>query len=327
MKIITGPTHDPAVLSRLGFDTCGSTESSNANLSQNQEQTMDAFAFKWARRDSYESEELKKRTQDWMVEKYCAGDRSVLDGWLQGGRKVILDAGCGSGYSTLLFFGDLLKEHDYVGVDISDSIDVAAQRFNEEGIDNYIFAKSSITDLPLAPGSCDLIYSEGVLHHTDNTRESMLHLARALAPDGRLLFYIYKKKSVIREFTDDHIRDAIQEMDDETSWEALKPLTRLGIALGELDAVVDVPEEIPFLGIPAGKISVQRLFYWHVMKMYHSPELDFEAMHHINFDWFRPLNCHRHTPEQVQGWCKEAGLKIERMDVSDSGITTVARRA
>ena len=49
-------------------------------------------------------------------------------------------------------------------------------------------------------------------------------------------------------------------------------------------------------------------------------------MNHINFDWFRPLNCHRHTPEEVKGFCDRAGLEIEHFNVQEAGITIVARK-
>jgi hypothetical protein len=42
-------------------------------------------------------------------------------------------------------------------------------------------------------------------------------------------------------------------------------------------------------------------------------------MNHVNFDWFRPLNCHRQTPEQVRSWCAEAGLDIETFRCSGGG--------
>jgi hypothetical protein len=106
----------------------------------------------------------------------------------------------------------------------------------------------------------------------------------------------------------------------------LEPLTKLGMALGELDVTLDVPEDIPYLGIKKGPIDLQRFFYWNICKLYYRPEFSLDEMNHINFDWFRPLNCHRQTPEQVQAWCTEAGLDIEHIDVQDAGITVVARR-
>jgi hypothetical protein len=45
-----------------------------------------------------------------------------------------------------------------------------------------------------------------------------------------------------------------------------------------------------------------------------------------NFDWYHPLHAHRHTPEEVRGWCVELGLQVERFDVVESGISVLARR-
>jgi SAM-dependent methyltransferase len=288
-----------------------------------QDQTSDTFGFKWAKRDTYESPAVQENMRRWLFERYCGGDASRLDGWLQGGRKKILDAGCGAGHSALLFFGEHLRRNDYLGVDISSAVEVARTRFAEAGYPGE-FLQADLLGLPVPDATVDMIFSEGVLHHTDDTRRAFLALERKLKPGGRFLFYVYAKKAVIREFTDDHVRRALQPMSDEEAWKALEPLTRLGIALGELKAEVDVPEDIPYLGIKAGKLDLQRFFYWNVCKAYYREEFSLEEMNHINFDWFRPLNCHRHTEDEVRGWCREARLEVERLDVCEAGLTTVA---
>ena len=188
------------------------------------------------------------------------------------------------------------------------------------------FMQADVTALPLAEGSVDVIFSEGVLHHTDSTRAALLSLARLLRPDGRFLFYVYRRKGPVREFTDDLIRDKLATMRPDEAWEAIVPLTRLGRALGELDAVVDVPEDVELLGIPAGPIDIQRLFYWHVVKAYYAEDLSLDELAHINFDWFAPRNAHRQSPEEVRRWCAEAELDIEREDIQEAGITIIARK-
>ena len=307
---------------RLGL---GNTATNQGNISENQHQTDKTFGFKWAKRETYESPASKANMRRWLIERYCSGDDHKLDVWLGGSRKLILDAGCGAGFSGLLFFGDRLKEHDYLGVDISSAVDVAKSRFVETGIPGD-FLQCDLSDLPIPDHSVDIIFSEGVLHHTDSTEQSLKYLAKKLVVDGRMMFYVYRKKAVIREYTDDYIRNELSHLDDESAWEKLKPLTKLGIALGKLNVEVCVEEDIPMLGIQAGKMDLQRFFYWNICKAYYRQEFDFDEMHHINFDWFRPLNCHRHTPEEVQLWCEEAGLQIEHMDVQEAGITVVARK-
>lgn len=311
-----------AAIQRLGL-TSGKV---GAVVSGAQKQTDEAFGFKWAKRDTYESEVSKINMRRWLIERYCDNDPARLLNWLSGGRKIILDAGCGAGFSGLLFFGDTLRDHDYLGVDISTAVDVARERFRESGITGD-FLRADISNLDIPDSSVDVIFSEGVLHHTDSTERTLKHLANKLVTGGRFLFYVYRKKALVREFTDDAIRDALKPLTDEEAWEALKPLTRLGIALGELGCEIDIAEPIPFLGIEAGKLDVQRFFYWNVCKAYYRPELTFDEMNHINFDWFRPLNCQRHTPEEISTWCVEAGLEIEHMNVQEAGITVVARRA
>ena len=223
------------------------------------------------------------------------------------------------------FFGEHLKNHDYLGVDISSAVDIARQRFREANIAGD-FLQCDLSNLPIPDESFDIIFSEGVLHHTDSTENSLKFLSRKLVSGGRFLFYVYRKKAVIREFTDDCIRDALKNMSDEQAWEALKPITQLGITLGELGQEISIESPIPLLGIESGKLDLQRFFYWNICKAYYRPEFSFDEMHHINFDWFRPLNCQRHSPEEIRQWCRESGLEIEHMDLQEAGITVVARK-
>ena len=289
-----------------------------------QQQTAESFGFKWKRRSSYESSLMLEAVRSWLVERY--GSPDALD-WLftPGKDKILLDAGCGSGLSALEFFGNRLNSIRYIGADISEAADVAAKRFAERGIQGQ-FIQSDLTKLPFAAESIDAIFSEGVLHHTDSTRNALASVVRLLKIEGRIMFYVYNKKGPIREFTDDFIREHLQGMNPDQAWDALMPLTKLGETLGRLNIEVDVPETIDFLGIPAGKIDLQRLFYWYIFKAYYRPEWSQEEMNHVNFDWYAPKNAFRQTPQEVRAWCAELNLQIEREVVEDAGITIIARK-
>lgn len=293
-------------------------------VSLEQGRTAESFGFKWARRESYESPTMQADTLAWLRERYLGGDPGRLEELLPAGAGL-LDAGCGAGLSALLLVGERLREVSYIGADISAAVDVARERFRERGLPGE-FLQADLMELPFSGPTFDVVFSEGVLHHTDDTRRALERLAALLLPGGRLLCYVYARKGPVREFTDDLIREHLQPLTDEEAWAALRPLTRLGQALGELNLVVDVPEAIPFLGIPAGSIDLQRLFYWHFFKAYYRPGWSLEEMNHVNFDWYRPPNCHRQTPEQLREWCAAAGLAIERLDIQPSGLTVVARR-
>jgi arsenite methyltransferase len=139
-----------------------------------------------------------------------------------------------------------------------------------------------------------------------------------------MLFYVYRRKGPVREFTDDYIRGIVSRLDPQEAWVALQPITRLGQALAELRAEVDVPEDVPYLGIKAGRYDVQRLIYWNLAKLYWREGFSFEENHHVNFDWYHPVYAHRHTEEEIRRWCDEGGLTISHLDSQESGYTVRA---
>ena len=287
-----------------------------------QEQTRDAFGFKWDKRDTFEGGITGYMIQ-WLIEKY-----GPASGWLEGlaPSPVVLDAGCGAAMSGLAYFTPVIDRIRYLGADVSTAVDVAARRFAERGAQAG-FIQADLMALPLASESVDLVFSAGVLHHTDDTRAALAAVTRVLKTGGRILFYVYRRKGPVREFTDDYIRDKMQAMSAAEGWAAMEPLTKLGRVLGELNVDIDVPESIDLLDIPAGKINLQRFFYWHVCKAFYRPEMTLDEMNHINFDWFAPRNAHRQSAGEVKTWCEELGLSIEREVVEEAGIAIIARKA
>jgi arsenite methyltransferase len=287
-------------------------------------QTSATFGYKWGRRESYEDASAMATYCRWLVEKY--GFES-LEAWTSyfDGRKRILDVGCGSGYSSALWLDrpGWKGRAMWVGVDISDAIDVARERLGS--VANTHFVQADALHMPFPPGSFDTIFSEGVLHHTPSTRAALLACARLLAPGGAFHFYVYRKKSPIREFTDDHVRAAIAEMSNDEAWESMRPLTKLARDLSRLGASVDV-DDIPVLGIKAGRYDVQRLIYWNFAKLFWNDSYPFEANLHVNFDWYRPQYANRQTEDQVRTWCAEASLRIDRFHEEESGFTVIASK-
>jgi arsenite methyltransferase len=320
------PAREGARLTLRGvsFEMRDGMPRARAALDALQDQTGQAFDYKWRQRATFESPASLARMRAWLIDRY--GDVAA-SAWLSdhGKDPLLLDAGCGAGMSALELFGAVLPGMRYLGVDVSGAIDVARDRFDERGL-AAAFLQADICNLPLPEKSVDLIFSEGVLHHTASTQAALKALAKLLKPGGRFLFYVYRRKGPVREFTDDLVREKLAHLPPEAAWKAMEPLTRLGIALGELDAEITVPEPVELLGIPAGRVNVQRLFYWHVAKAFYHPDLTLDEMNHINFDWYAPAHAHRQSPEEVRRWCDECSLAVEREIVEEAGITVVARR-
>jgi arsenite methyltransferase len=226
--------------------------------SEAQARTGDAFAYKWSRRDTYEGPYALAATRAWLVERYSEpNDMSWLIEAVQ--PPLLLDAGCGSGLAALLLFDEGLRYVRYLGADISAAVDVAAQRFAEKGVP-VAFLQVDLASLPLAEESVDAVLAEGVLHYTDSPERALSALTRLLKRGGRFMFYVYRRKGPIREFADDYIRARLENMSPEAAWRTLMPLTRLGEELGKLEVMVEVPEAIDLLEIPAGRQDLRRLF-------------------------------------------------------------------
>jgi len=290
-------------------------------VSAAQAQTSEVFGYKWNRRDTFESSNARSVMRDWLRTRY--GEPSEMS-WLMNDA-ILVDIGCGAARSSIELFGDRLKQVRFIGTDISAAIDVAADSFGDAGL-NGEFIQCDLNALPFRDESCDVLFSEGVLHHTDSTKAAFQRTARLVKPGGRFMFYVYRKKGPIREFTDDHIREKLQGLSPEQAWKAMEPLTKLGIAFGELNAKITVPQDVDLLGIKAGEYDIQRFLYWNVVKMFYRPDLSFDEMAHINFDWFAPVNAHRQTEQEVRKWCDESGFDIVREVIEDAGITIIARK-
>lgn len=292
-----------------------------AGADRDQEQTARSFGFKWSKRDSYGSPSARRYYAEWLVARHGFDSVPEMTRFFSG--KRTLDAGCGSGFSSSMWLDESWRG-EFVGVDISDAVDIAQETFGH--IDGTEFVQADVLALPFRDATFDAVFSEGVLHHTPSTRAALASVARVVKPGGHLLFYVYRRKAPVREFTDDYIRERIADLPPEEAWEAMRPLTELAHALSDLHVEVAVPD-VPVLGIQAGRYDVQRLIYWNFAKLYWNDDLTFEENLHGNFDWYRPRYAHRQTEEEVRGWCEEDGLVIEHLDLQESGITVRALKA
>jgi arsenite methyltransferase len=290
-----------------------------------QRQTESSFGYKWQQRDAWYSPDVQAACQPWLVERYGFESIDEMRSFF-GAHRLTLDAGCGSGFSSSLWLNPSWQgagDAQWVGADISEAIDVAQEYLGS--IPGTHFIQGDILQLPLRDETFDAIFSDGVLHHTPSTERALKSLARLLVKGGEILFYVYRVKSPIREFTDDYIRDAISTLPPAEAWDSLRPLTKLGQALAELKTEIEVPEDIPLMGIKAGRYDVQRLIYWHFAKLYWRESFSFEENNHVNFDWYHPRYAWRHTEDEIRRWCDEAGLTIKRFDdKQESGFSVRA---
>ncbi len=261
--------------------------------------------------------------QTWILSRNGFASSNDLRAHLAGVRRI-LDAGCGNGRVTAL-----LREltdpatTEVVGIDLV-AADVALR--NLQRYDNVRIETADLLADLTALGDFDFIYCQEVLHHTTSPRDAFLNLARRLSPGGELAIYVYKQKAPVREFVDDYVRDRIAPLPYDEAMRACAQITALGRALAALNTTVDV-EGVDLLEIPAGTYDVQRLLYHFFMKCYWNPTLSHNDNTAINYDWYHPQLCARHTPDEVQEWFAAAGLRVVHTLVDFYGITARGVRA
>ena len=147
------------------FDVRGGILRSQALASENQTQTSEVFGYKWHQRDTFESDNARAAMRNWLRQRYGAPESMR---WLERG-SILVDVGCGAARSSVELFGEKLRDVRFVGTDISNAIDVAADSFRSVGLAGD-FLQCDLNKLPFRESSCDVIFSEGVLHHTDFDR-------------------------------------------------------------------------------------------------------------------------------------------------------------
>ena len=107
--------------------------------------------------------------------------------------KRVLEIGPGAGGHSALF-----ARHgaNVTAIDITQvRADATAQKFKILGADDCVAMQGDAEDLPFDDGAFDIVYSNGVLHHTTSTGTALDEAFRVLKPGGRAVILLYCKSS------------------------------------------------------------------------------------------------------------------------------------
>lgn len=295
-----------------------------ASLNAGQDQVRDGFNFKWNHHDwGYANEHIAVMKR-FFNERFQFKDEHSVEVFFK--NKCVLHAGVGNGQDEQHY---LKYCKEVWGADISGSVDACRRNWDGRYPDlakRFHLCQADLMELPFPDNSFDIVLSDGVLHHTPDTYAALRAISRKVKSGGHVVFYVYKKKTPIREFVDDYIRAQVSGMPPEAAWKAMEPLTALARDLSAHKHEIDIPEDIPLLEITKGRFDLQRWLYWNVMKFYWNDAFSFDENTHVNFDWYYPAYAWRHTPEEVKSWLSELGLKEIVFNVGDSGISVIAEK-
>ena len=105
----------------------------------------------------------------------------------------LLEIGCGMGTDLLQFARGGAR---CIGVDLTPrSVEITRHRFALYGVDGA-FMLADGERLPFASDSFDVVYSNGVLHHTPDTAGAIREVHRVLRPGGTAKVMLYHRNSL-----------------------------------------------------------------------------------------------------------------------------------
>lgn len=252
--------------------------------------TRDSFAWEWSRYPGSLPEDESVFLEETQL------SREQFKG------KLILDAGCGMGrYSVVA----LSLGAEVIALDLSQSLRRLAAAAKE--YPKLHVVQGDLLAPPLKAGLFDVVYSQGVLHHTSDTRAAFRAVAPLVKPGGLLSVWLYGKAGSYEQFKTNPLRDdrGVLRRHRKLAWlivgarHCVSDLVRFFTTRLPLRLTYALCWPLAALGaVPALKFltfSVHRDFMVRVIE---------------NFDWISPPFQYHHTKEELGRWFEEAGFTI-----------------
>jgi ubiquinone/menaquinone biosynthesis C-methylase UbiE len=179
--------------------------------------------------------------------------------------KRVLDAGCGGGRYTVAW--RMLGARSVTGVDVSESgIADARARVVASHINGVHFDIGDTLALPYADHQFDVVYSNGVLHHTVNWRAGIAEAVRVLHPGGLGWLYVIENPGGLFWDVIEILRVIMREDDREAARRALAdaqvPANRIFYMLDHVMVPINIrltPAEVSAALEESGAKDIRRL--------------------------------------------------------------------
>lgn len=195
----------------------------------------------------------------------------------------VLDVGCGVGMETMAL-REVTGAEELFGIDLNFALLGRRPEFrNRPGV---TFVVASLFDLPFEDGCFDLVYSQGVLHHTYSTLDAFRSIARRVGPGGRQFVWLYGKE--------DHLSPGGSRT-RHAAEKVLRPL------------ITRAPQHLRDR-IFAGLTSASHAHYRALQR--HGEQWDRANTEHALRDWLSPRFAHRHGHNEVAAWFEQSGFRV-----------------
>jgi SAM-dependent methyltransferase len=180
-----------------------------------------------------------------------------------------------------------------VGMDLSKSV-IAARDLTRE-FDDVAVLRGDLLRVPFRSAIFDHIYSLGVLDHTPDPRRAFLQLAGLLKPGGRIVIWVYPKERPALE----RIMNAHRAVSTRLPVPVLLAMSRMMAPVGGFKRrlILSKNRLVAKAGVALNLMTIG-------VSMHPDPEVRVCD----TLDWYAPKYLSRHTPDEVMGWFREAGL-------------------
>lgn len=243
------------------------------------------------------------------------------------GPTTVYDAACGFGGITNELVTEQTGAHlTYIGADVHGSLPAIIDRIPAAKGCALLMRWDISKPLPVE-GGFDYIVCRAAVHHTPDPSATFRALCSKLNPGGTIAISAYRRKGFCREAMDDALRGEIGSMAPEAAFQATAQFTVLGKALQQITQPVDIPEDLPLLGIPRGRYPVQSLVYYHLLKCFYNPVFGDKYSTLVNYDWYHPQYAYRYDIDELREWFDENGIELVEAQSIDVQHFLKGRRA
>ncbi len=253
-------------------------------------QTRESFAWEWSRYPGSLPEDREIFLEETQIP---AAD---FNG------KLVLDAGCGMGrYAAVA----LALGAEVVALDLSESLERLAALAPQ--YPKLHVVQGDLLRPPFAKSSFDIVYSQGVLHHTADTHAAFREVQALVKPGGYLSAWVYGKAGHYADFATNPLRE-------NRGWVARHRRLAWAIVAARhfsSDILRLITTRLPLAATYAfcwllavlGALPLTKFLTFSIHR-------DFKVRVIENFDWLSPAFQYHHTKEELVSWFEEAEFSI-----------------
>lgn len=204
-------------------------------------------------------------------------------------KDIFVDFGCGPGR----FIETIINKNGIaIGIDLSDAVEAAAENFANNP--DVLICQADILHSPIRPESVDVVFSIGVLHHTNNAKEGFGKIIEAVKPGGRIAVSVYSCGGYYDNFFVTIYRKIFKAL-----WPIFGPYPPL------FYSYTTVYLFRPILRIPIVRTLIRPFLIF--FPFINLRDIRWSVLD--TFDSVTPSNQYCFTPYQVFQWFKLAGLR------------------